>query len=214
MNYIEGYFGIEPKILCPVRNIDEILTSFISLQRRNIFNGEQNKINFIDEMLIKSNIPLTDDNRCEFIASPMGILGQSYSGIQQAIMEGRRHQLHFIEYDNLMDNPEDTMRAIYDFLEEEYFEHNFAKIENIHKERDMEVYGMDGMHDVRAKLGKTAALPKDVLTEDTLAKCQGMEFWRTLDDEFIPPEDDDDDDFDHNDNTSSDDQPDTSLIGG
>lgn len=213
LNYIEGYFGIEPKVLCPVRNIDEILTSFINLQRKNVFNGEQNKINFIDEMLIKSNIPLTDDNRCEFIASPMGILGQSYSGIQQAIMEGRRRQLHFIEYDNLMDNPEETMRAIYDFLEEEYFEHNFAKIENIHKERDMEVYGMDGMHDVRAKLSKTAPLPKDVLTEETLAKCQGMEFWRTLDEEFVPPENDDDD-FDHNDNTSSDDQPDTSLIGG
>jgi sulfotransferase len=214
MNYIEGYFGIEPKILCPVRNIDEILTSFISLQRKNVFNGEQTKINFIDEMLIKSNIPLTDDNRCEFIASPMGILGQSYGGIQQAVMEGRRRQLHFIEYDNLMDNPEETMRAIYDFLEEEYFEHNFTKIENIHKERDMEVYGMEGMHDVRNKLSKTAALPEEVLTEETLNKCHNMEFWRIIDEEFVPPEDGGIDDYEQNDNISSGDQSDTSLIGG
>lgn len=213
LNYIEGYFGIEPKVLCPVRNIDEILTSFINLQRKNVYTGEQTKINFIDEMMIKSNTPLTDDNRCELLASPMGILGQSYGGIQQAIMEGRRRQLHFIEYDDLLNNPEETMRNIYDFLEEEYFEHNFAKIENIHKERDAEVYGMEGMHDVRNKLGKTAPKPSEVLSEEILAKCQGMEFWRTLDEEFVPPEDDDED-FIDNDNKSIDDQPDTSLIGG
>ena len=29
VHYIPGYFGVEAKILCPVRNVDEILTSFI-----------------------------------------------------------------------------------------------------------------------------------------------------------------------------------------
>ena len=33
LHYIPGYFGIEPKVLCPVRNIDEILASFIAMQQ-------------------------------------------------------------------------------------------------------------------------------------------------------------------------------------
>ena len=50
LHYIPGYFGVEPKVLCPVRNIDEILASFISMQRRNTYTQDGAKINFIDEM--------------------------------------------------------------------------------------------------------------------------------------------------------------------
>ena len=37
MEYITGYFDIEPKVICPVRDTAEILTSFISMIRRNPF---------------------------------------------------------------------------------------------------------------------------------------------------------------------------------
>lgn len=187
LHYIPGYFGIEPRVLCPVRNIDAILTSFITMQRRTPITAE-GKINFIDEMLVKNNILLTDDNRCEFLASPNGILGQSYFGLRQALMEGKQKSLHFVEYDDLMNNPEDTMRKIYEFLGLEYFEHDFSKIENKHKELDAEVYGLNDMHDVREKLGNTAPDPREVLSEKTLERCQNLEFWRNLED-FVPSED-------------------------
>lgn len=183
VHYISGYFGVEPKILCPVRNVDEILASFISMHRRNPYevNG---RINFIDEMLVKSNIPLTDDNRCQVIAGPNGILGQSYNGIKQALMEGHQKSLHFIEYDDLINNPEETMKKIYEFLGQEYFEHNFEAIENIHKENDAAVYGLADMHDVRDKLSKTSADPKEILSEEVLKRCENSEFWRTLSEVF------------------------------
>lgn len=181
MHYIQGYFGIEPKVLIPVRNVDEILTSFITMCRRNPYNG-QGKINFIDEQLIKFNAPLTDDARCELLASPNGILGQSFHGIRQAIMEGRQRQLHFIEYDDLTNNPEETMRKIYEFLDEPYFKHDFSNLVNVHQERDAEVYGLADMHKVRKELGKVSADPREVLSEETLARCEGSEFWRDLGD--------------------------------
>lgn len=188
LHYITGYFGIEPKVLCPVRDISEILASFIAMQRRNTYNGDGTKINFLDEMLIKSNIPLTDDNRCELLANAQwGILGQSYAGIKQAIMEGRQKSLHFIEYNDLLDKPEETMRAIYDFLGEPYFNHDFSKIENIHRERDAEVYGMADMHEVRSTLGRRGIDPKEILSEATLKRCENAEFWRSLNEE-IPQE--------------------------
>jgi sulfotransferase len=181
IHYIEGYFGIEPKILCPVRNMDEILTSFIAMHRRNRFN-ETEKINFIDEMLIKNNIPLNDENRCQFLSGPNGVVGQSYGAIQQAIMEGKEKYLHFIEYDDLINSPEETMRKIYEFLGEEYFEHDFSKLENVHKENDTSVYGLPDMHDVRSELSKVSINPNEILPESILEKCKDTEFWRKLED--------------------------------
>lgn len=211
MHYIPGYFGIEPKILCPVRNMDEILTSFISMHRRNPFDSN-GKINFIDEMLVKNNIPLTDENRCTLLSGPNGIIGQSYGGIQQAIMEGRQKQLHFIEYDDLMNNPEETMRKIYEFLNEEYFAHDFSKIENIHKERDAEVYGLGDMHDVRNTLSKVSQDPKEVLPESIYEQCKNTEFWRNLNEEI--DENSDADSVEPTINNTEIDDSNTKLIGG
>jgi hypothetical protein len=95
-------------------------------------------------------------------------------------MEGRGKQIHFIEYDDLMNDPKETMRKIYEFLDEEYFEHDFSKIKNIHKEHDAEVYGLADMHDVREVLEKVSANPAEILPESTLKKCQNAEFWRTM----------------------------------
>lgn len=183
LHYIPGYFGIEPKVLYPVRNIDEILTSFISMHRRNPYTG-QGRLPYPDEMMVKNNIPLSDDNRCETLCSPAGILGASYNGLKQVYSEGRQKQVHIIEYDDLVNNPEETMRKIYDFLGEEYFEHNFEKIENIHRERDLEVYGLADMHEVKPTLTKTSLKPEDVLSPNILEKCRGAEFWRMADVDF------------------------------
>jgi sulfotransferase len=183
INYISGYFDIVPKVICPVRDISEILTSFIMMCRRNPYNGQE-KINFIDEMLIKSNIPLTDDNRCEFLASPQGILGQSVDGIKKAIMEGYDHCLHFVEYKDLIDKPEETMQAIYDFLGEEKFEHTFVNLENLYRENDQQIYGLSDMHEVRPVVKSTASKPEEILSQNILSKCKNTEFWRTLVSEY------------------------------
>lgn len=179
IHYIEGYLGITPKIICPVRNIDEILASFISMYRRNPYqvNG---KINFMDDMLIKSNILLTDDNRCEFLVSESGILGQSYLGIRDVLMKGHEKYLHFVEYDDLVNSPEETMKGIYDFLDEEYYEHEFDNLVNVNKENDASTYGLSDMHSIRKELKKTSSSPEEILSENILSKCKGLEFWRDL----------------------------------
>ena len=211
MNYISGYFDITPKVICPVRDISEILTSFIMMRRRN-FNADQTKINFIDEMLIKTNTPLTDDNRCELIASPNGILGQSYEGLKQAVMEGYDQCLHFVEYKDLVNNPQETLNKIYEFIDEEPFEHTFDKLENPHRENDLQIYGLADMHEVRPVVKSTAPKPEEILSPEIITKCQNTEFWRELtsdlDDDF---DQDFDDDIDFTDNDYE--LEETSFIG-
>jgi sulfotransferase len=183
MNYIPGYFDIQPKVICPVRDTAEILTSFISMVKRNPYevNG---RINFIDEMLIKSNIPLTDDNRCEFIASPNGILGQSVEGLRKALMEGYDNSIHLVEYRDLVNNPKETVEKIYEFLGEELFEHDFNKLDNINRENDAQIYGFADMHDVRPTLESVSKNPEDILSPEILEKCKDTEFWRIVNSDF------------------------------
>ncbi len=176
--YIEGYIRQKAKIICPVRDIDEILTSMIVMIRRNPYKEGNLRINFIDEQLIKLNIPLSDDNRCEYIASPDGILGQSLNAIIEGFNQGFGDRIHFVEYKDITNNPEETLGKLYEFLGEEYYEHTFDNLANHNRENDMQTYGLADMHEVRKRLKNTAPSPKEILSPYILEKCVGMDFWR------------------------------------
>jgi len=176
--YIEGYIGQKAKIICPVRDIDEILTSMIMMIRRNPYQEGQGRINFIDEQLVKLNIPLNDDNRCQYIAGSQGILGQSLAAIVEGIKQGFGDSIHFVEYQDLVNNPEETLQKLYEFLGEENYEHSFDNLENQNRERDLRTYGLADMHQVYKELKSTAPDPKDILSAQTLEKCKGMDIWR------------------------------------
>lgn len=178
--YIEGYIGQKAKIICPVRDIDEILTSMIMLIRRNPYQEGQGRINFIDEQLVKLNIPLNDDNRCEYIAGPQGILGQSLNAIIEGIKQGFEDRIHFVEYKDLVNQPEETLKNLYDFLEEDFYEHIFDNLKNTNRENDLNTYGLADMHQVSPRLKSTSQDPKEILSSNVLEKCKGMDIWRNI----------------------------------
>jgi sulfotransferase len=161
-----------------VRNIDEILTSMIMMIRRNPYREGQERINFIDEQLVKLNIPLTDDNRCEYIAGPQGILGQSLNAIVEGFEQGFGDHIHFVEYKDLVNNPEETLSKLYEFLGEEPYEHTFDNLQNQNREKDLETYGLSDMHQVHSKLQSTGIDPSEILSKEILDKCKSMNSWR------------------------------------
>jgi len=178
VSYIEGYIKQKAKIICPVRDIEEVLTSMITMIRRNPYKEGNPRINFIDEQLVKLNIPINDDNRCEYIAGPDGILGQSLNAIMEGINAGFGDRFHYVEYSNLVTRPKETLKKLYKFLGEEPFEHKFEGLGNSNRERDMETYGLEDMHEVRSVLKSTSKDPLKVLSPYVLDKCKGMDFWR------------------------------------
>jgi sulfotransferase len=181
VNYIQGYFDIQtPKILYPVRDVSEILASFISMIKRNptIVN---NRLNFIDQTLVQQGMPITDENRCRLIAGP-GILGQSFDGLKKALSEGYRANIHFIEYKDLVNNPRETMKKVYEFLGEPMYNHDYKNLKNVHQEDDANIYGFTDMHEVRPEVKSTSLPPEDVLPKIVLDSVSGAEFWREIDD--------------------------------
>lgn len=178
LDLIYNYITPTPKIICPVRDVAEILTSIIMMIRRNPYYEGKGELNFIDKNLTKKDLPLTDFNRCQYLIGKEGIVGQSATALYECLVNGNQSSLYFVEYKDLVDNPQETMNGIYDFLGEERFEHNFENVKNNNKERDSEVYGFPDMHDVRPKVESASPNPKDVLSPEIIELCNGMEFWR------------------------------------
>ena len=170
---IQKYITSTPKILCPVRDVLEILASFITMIHRN-----SNQVSFVDKALMDSGYALTDDNRCDHLMSPVGIVDQSLYALGEGFNKSCEHYMHMVEYNDLVNRPEETFRKIYKFLEIPYYSHDFGNVSHKYRERDDEVYGLSDMHEVRKSVKRTSKRPEEVLSDYVLNKYSGMEFWR------------------------------------
>ena len=183
--YIEGYIGQQAKILVPVRRVDEILASVLTMIHRNPFQEGQDRINFVDEYLVKTNTPINDYNRCMHLINPDGIVYESLNAIMEGFTQNVRDKIHFVDYNDMVSNPEKTMENIYDFLGEESYDHDFESISNIHRENDLMTYGLGDMHKVRSQIKKTSLSPTSVLPEEIIDLYNQtrtkLEFWGTPD---------------------------------
>lgn len=173
INYIEQYIGQRAKIICPVRDISEILTSFLTLIHKT-YDGIN--FNVIDIGVIEKEFPLTDYNRCDFILNTF--LGNAMRHIQFALDNNLLDRILFVEYKDLVSNPYDTMNSIYNFLGEDIYDHDFDHIQNNNQVEDIEYYNLPGLHDIRSKIEYQSKDPKEVLPKEILERCRGMEFWR------------------------------------
>lgn len=169
---IQRWITDDIKIICPVRPVLEQLASFIELIHRN-----PNEVSYIDKWLIERKIPVNDTTRADYLMSPEGIIDQSLYALSQGIAKGWGSHLLFVEYDDLVNNTQQTMNNIYDWLEVPRYTHDLENIDNKYREDDS-VYDLKDMHEVRPKVAKTAKKPEDVLSAEIIAKYSGLDFWR------------------------------------
>ena len=180
--FIEGYIKQEAKIIVPVRRIDEILASILTMIKRNPFKDGQPRINFVDEYLIKANIPINDENRCNHLLNPDGILWESLNATKLGVDGGHGDKFHYVDYNDLVTDPQTELNKIYTFLGEESFEHSFDNLSNQHREDDLTTYGLGDMHEVHSKLEKTSSNPSEVLPASVIKlyndNKETLEFWK------------------------------------
>ena len=117
-----------PKIICCVRDIDEVVRSFVSLFERN--------------------------GRNDFFGSPFeNELMMAQAGLQSAIESNDTDTFLLIDYNDLITNTQTELNRIYKFLDLEAYLHDLANIVTMNPVDDF-VYGLQGMHDVRRTIGK------------------------------------------------------------
>jgi sulfotransferase len=182
--FIEGYIKQEAKVIVPVRRIDEILASILTMIKRNPFQEGQPRINFVDEQLVKFNIPINDENRCQYLLSNQGgIVWESLNATKIGVEEGHSDKFLFVDYNDLVKDPQKELNEIYEFLGEEPFEHTFENLSNNHREDDITTYGLGDMHEVHSELKKVSTDPSEILPDSIIelynSNKSNLEFWNT-----------------------------------
>ena len=180
--FIEGYIKQEAKVIVPVRRIDEILSSILTMIKRNPFQEGQPRINFVDEYLVKNNIPINDETRCQHLLNNDGIVWESLNATKIGVDDGHSDKFHYVDYNDLVNDPQGELNKIYTFLGEESFPHSFENLSNQHREDDLTTYGLGDMHEVHSKLEKTSSNPSEVLPDSIIelynSNKETLEFWK------------------------------------
>ena len=172
----------DPKIVLTVRSFDEIITSFLKVIDKSLASADGTRLNFVDKALAMNDLPMTNENRIKHMISGNGVVGRSSDGLKRAMEVLNPEHYMIVEYNDLVDNNQQTMDKVFDFYGVESIEINSNEVE-AYPENDYQVYGVEGLHDIRKKVENTADDPKDWIPEEMLEEIQSgkFEFWRETD---------------------------------
>lgn len=153
MQIMSEVLGRQPKIIATVRPVADCMASFVRVA----------KPNDLQEFLNCSNL-------AEHLKS-------SYLSLEDGYKEAPENFL-FIEYNNLISNPQKELDRIHSFLGLHDFEYDLNNIDaSVVKEDDLEIHGYSNLHDIKPKLEKQHnQTARDVLGYHCNMFCQ-PEFW-------------------------------------
>lgn len=129
------------KVIICYRSVPDILNSFEHVHHRNPFEPKP---------FYNNEITANVFERCAYLMhSDSGIVKNTLQFMQQAaMMERYKKNLLFLQYEVLVNYPEEVMRLIYEFLEEPFINHDFNNVEDSYPDYDKLLNVID-LHKVR-----------------------------------------------------------------
>lgn len=113
--------------------------------------------------------------RANGVASSDGMVGFAYDALKQACYGQQADRLLLVQYETLASEPAKAMQAIYAFIGEPAFQHDFDHVDYDVTAFDQRA-GTPGLHTVR---GKVKAEPrKTLLPPDLFQRFANDAFWR------------------------------------
>jgi len=166
LEIIKKYCPNEIKIIVLIRDLNEILASFIKW-------SQENPKNFLDDYA-------TIEEKCEFLMNSNGqIIKQLYSTHNLLKEENKKYVL-FIRYDDLVNIPEKELEKIYKFLNIRKFKHHYTNLSQLNvngiKYKD-DIFGQN-LHYVKEKIEKTNYKPTDYISQNILDKYKKFNILR------------------------------------
>jgi sulfotransferase len=154
------------KVIACVRQLPWVVDSIERLIQRNIFSPSA---------IFNYSADGTVYNRANDLVAQDGMVGAPYNALKQACYGGQRDRLLLVQYETLTNDPAKTMDAIYAFLGEPSFEHEFEHIDYDVTEFDQRL-GTPGLHTVRSLV---KAEPREtLLPPDLFKRFVHDDFWR------------------------------------
>ena len=107
----------EIKIIVMVRDVEEILASFIKWSQRE-------PTSFVNRYAAK-----TVEEKCDMLMNTDGQIVKELIGVKHLLDHQPRDIYHIVEYNDLCDNPKQTIEGIYDFLGIYRFNHRYTNLD-------------------------------------------------------------------------------------
>jgi len=155
------------RIIACVRNVAWVLDSLERLFRENQYENTALFANDEERSTIYSRMAaLTERGR---------LVGLAWSALRDAFYGEQGDSMLLVDYDILVQRPNQTLDLVYQFLGEPPFAHDFEHIRFDHEEYDAGL-GLRGMHRVRPKV---ELLPRrTILPPDLFDQYSKLSFWQ------------------------------------
>ena len=148
----------EAKVIACVRQLSWVLDSMERLVRRQPAGVSK---------VFRFDTNTTVYSRVEALTDPRGMLGFAFQAAKDAFYgQYAPGHLLLLTYESLARNPSAAMRAVYQFIGEPWFDHDFDNVSYNADEFDARV-GMPGLHTVRPKvepIERTSILPREIFS--------------------------------------------------
>lgn len=169
---VEYLYKINPdfKIICTVRNYSEILNSFEKLYKSRRLIDPVNTMIYggITKNLVNvwQRTNTVGDN---------GVVKDSYDSLREAYFGPYKDHLLLVDYSDLVRDTDNTIKKIYDFIEQPFYKHDYENLTYSNKMYDSLVQA-PGLHDVRQKIEYKET--DIVLPPEIWNRYSGWEFWK------------------------------------
>jgi sulfotransferase len=168
---LKRYVTPKPKIIFTVRDILEIIASFIALDDNYL------KVTVANSGAFINNYRSPKDNVAEYLMRSNSEIDKTLLSLASAFYPENKGIFHIVEYNDLVTKPEETMSGIYKFLELPEYKHDFKKIEKVESDNDAILGLPDNLHNIRKSLSSSST-SIDILSDYIKHKYANMEFWR------------------------------------
>jgi len=172
IEFLEKVTNEPVKIIACVRNLEEVCASFEKLYRKNRASGEIHGEFSNPKMK-------TIDGRVSVWTSDEGVLGRPYVSLLDTVQRGLGDRILFFPYEEWTNQPNKWFKALYDFIGEEYYQHDFDNIEQTIRENDAGYGWGSDLHEIKTgKLRPAASEATQVIGRDWSMKLHDTEFWK------------------------------------
>jgi len=157
----------QSKVIACVRHMPWIIDSVERIVQRNVFQPSS-IFNYLSGGTVYS--------RADGIAGGDGMVGYAYNALKEAYFgEFASDRLILVQYESLVKDPQKTLAAIYEFIGEAPYQHDFENIKFDVSEFDKKA-GTPGLHDVRGKVEQNERAT--ILPPDLFKRFENDAFWQ------------------------------------
>ena len=161
-------FGEEPKVICLVRDLRQILAS---MEKK--FRQSPDKHRPIEN---HSNLSGTTTFKRALMHLQSPPVGLALDRLIELHQRGWNKKILFLRFEDLTSHPAETLKKVYQYLGVPEYKHDFEHVAQVTQEDD-QVFGISGLHEIRPQVKPLQNDYLSILGRDAVGHVQTHYAW-------------------------------------